>query len=224
MGDVRSVSRAVRLLLWGILLRVASGTRADDLDFNGTIISLDAEGRTFEALGGCDGRIVAGGTKAAVAEKLRPGFAAVDLRGRTVLPGFYAAHDPFPDSGLNELSKVDLNGLPIGAIRTMEELIAALKRKAEAIPAGGWVVGWGYDDTLLAEAHHPTRSDLDRVSTRHPIWIVHISGHLGVANSRALEIAGVTKATEPPRGGRIRLDPQTGEPKGAFEEAGACAW
>ena len=152
------------------------------------------------------------------------GFAAVDLRGRTVLPGFCAAHDPFPDSGLNELSKVDLNGPPIGAIRTMDELIAALKRKAEAIPAGGWVVGWGYDDTLLAEAPHPTRNDLDRVSTRHPIWIVHISGHLGVANSRALEIAGVTKATEPPRGGRIRLDPQTGEPKGAFEEAGACAW
>ena len=81
------------------------------------------------------------------------------------------------------MSKVDLNGPPIGAIRTMDELIAALKRKAEAIPAGGWVVGWGYDDTLLAEAPHPTRSDLDRVSTR-----------------------------------------QTGEPKGAFEEAGTCAW
>ena len=79
MGDVRSVSRAVRLLLWGILLLVASGTRADDLDFNGTIIRLDAEGRTFEALGGCDGRIVAGGTKAAVAEKLRPGV----CRGRS---------------------------------------------------------------------------------------------------------------------------------------------
>lgn len=82
-------------------------------------------------------------------------------------------------------------------------------------------MGWGYDDTLLAEARHPTRADLDRVSTRHPVWIVHVSGHLGVANSRALEIAGVTKSTAQPRGGRIRLDPQTSEPNGVFEEAGA---
>ena len=136
-----------------------------------------------------------------------------------MLPGFYAAHDPFPDSGLNELSKVDLNGPPIGAIRTMDELIAALKRKAEAIPAGGWVVSWGYDDTLLAEAPHPTRTDLGRVSNAAPGLD---RAYLGA--SRRGQFAGVTKATEPPRGGRIRLDPQTGEPKGAFEEAGTCAW
>ena len=223
MAEVHVISPAVGFLLrsWFVLLLTVAGTRADDLFFNGSIMSMDAEGRVWEALGVRAGRIVAVGTKAAVAEKLRPGFAEVDLRGRTVLPGFYAAHDHFPDSGLNELSKVDLNSPPIGEIRTMDDLIAALKRKAEATPAGAWVVGWGYDDTLLAEARHPTHADLDRVSTRHPIWIVHISGHLGVANSRALEIASVTKATEQPRGGRIRLDPQTGEPNGVFEEAGA---
>ena len=187
MAEVHVISPAVGFLLrsWFVLLLTVAGTRADDLFFNGSIMSMDAEGRVWEALGVRAGRIVAVGTKAAVAEKLRPGFAEVDLRGRTVLPGFYAAHDHFPDSGLNELSKVDLNSPPIGEIRTMDDLIAALKRKAEATPAGAWVVGWGYDDTLLAEARHPTHADLDRVSTRHPIWIVHISGHLGVANSRA---------------------------------------
>lgn len=182
---------------------------------------MDAQGRTFDALGVRDGRIVAVGTKEAVSASLRPGFAQTDLRGRTVLPGFYAAHDHFPDAGLDELYQVDLNSPPIGTIRNMDELVAALRRKADATPPGEWVVGWGYDDTLLAEVRHPTRADLDRVSTRHPVWIVHVSGHLAVANSRALEIAGVTKDTQQPRGGRIRLDAQTGEPNGVFEEAGS---
>ncbi|MCE9611170.1 MAG: amidohydrolase [Chthoniobacter sp.] len=208
-------------LFFGGLLLASSAVGGDTLFFNGTVLSMDAAGGTFDALGVRDGRIVAVGKKDNVAAGLRPGFAQTDLRGRTVLPGFYAAHDHFPDAGLAELYQVDLNSPPIGGIRNMEQLVAALKRKADATPPGEWVVGWGYDDTLLAEARHPTHADLDLVSPRHPVWIVHVSGHLAVANSRALEIAGVTKATGQPRGGRIRLDPQTGEPNGVFEEAGA---
>lgn len=67
---------------------------------------------------------------------------------------------------------------------------------------------------LPAEARHPTRTDLDRVSTQHPVWVVHVSGHLAAANSKALDIAGVTKATAQPRGGRIRIDSLTGAPDG----------
>ena len=204
-----------------LILLAGTAFCADGLYFNGTIVSMDARGRTFEALGVREGRIVAVGTKAAVSQSLRPGFEQIDLGGRTLLPGFYAAHDHFPSAGSVELYQVDLNSPPIGAIRNMDQLIAALKRKADATPAGEWVVGRGYDDTLLAESRHPTRNDLDRVSTRHPIWIVHVSGHLGVANSRALEIAGVTKATQQPPGGRIRVDARTGEPSGVLEEAGS---
>src|SRR5690606_26628873 len=78
----------------------------------------------------------------------------------------------------------------------------------------------GYDDTLLREGRHPTRADLDRASTTHPIWITHVSGHLGVANSAALAVAGVTNETPQPSGGHIRIDPETGEPNGVFEESG----
>lgn len=209
------------LRICGLLLLPDAASGADTLYTNGTIVSMDARGGVFEAMGVRDGRIVAVGTQAVVSPRLGPGFVQVDLHGRTLLPGFYAAHDHFPEAGENELYQVDLNSPPIGTIRTMDELIAALKRKADATPAGEWVVGWGYDDTLLAEARHPTRDDLDRVTTRHPIWIVHISGHLAVANSMALGIAGVTKATAQPRGGRIRLDVLTGEPNGVFEEAGS---
>jgi predicted amidohydrolase YtcJ len=203
------------------LLLAGRAAAGDTLYANATIVSMDARGSVCEAVGVRDGRIVAVGTQAAVTESLRPGFAQIDLGGRTMLPGFYAAHDHFPEAGENELYQVDLNSPPIGTIRNMDGLVAALKRKAAATPAGEWVLGWGYDDTLLAEARHPTRVDLDRVSTQHPIWVVHISGHLAVANSKALEIAGVTKATEQPRGGRIRLDDLTGDPNGVFEEAGS---
>ncbi|MEI7953608.1 MAG: amidohydrolase [Verrucomicrobiota bacterium] len=190
----------------------------DCLYANGSIVSMDASGAIFEAVGVRDGRIVAVGTQAAVAERLDPGFSQIDLQGHSLLPGFYAAHDHFPEAGENDLYQVDLNSPPLGTVHNIDELVAALKRKAEATAPGQWVLGWGYDDTLLAEGRHPTRADLDRVSTRHPVWVAHISGHLGAANSMALEIAGVTKATAQPRSGRIRLDEQTGEPNGVFEE------
>ena len=208
------------LRICGLLL-AGTAIGADELYSNGTVVSMNAQGSNFEAVGVRAGRIVAVGTKESVAWSLQPGFKQYDLGGRTLLPGFYAAHDHFPEAGENALYQVDLNSPPIGAIRDMDQLIAALKRKAGVTPEGAWVVGWGYDDTLLAESRHPTRDDLDGVSTRHPIWISHVSGHLGVANSKALEIAGVTKATGQPRGGRIRLDAKTGEPNGVFEEAGS---
>ena len=137
-----------------------------------------------------------------------------------MLPGFYAPHDHFPGSGRVAVSSVDLNSPPIGDVATMAELVAALSARAAETPAGQWVQGRGYDDTLLAEQRHPTREDLDAVSTEHPIYISHTSGHLGVANSVALELAGVTRATPDPPGGVIQKDPDTGEPNGVFEESG----
>jgi hypothetical protein len=115
------------------------------------------------------------------------------------------------------LFDVDLNSPPIGSIRNIRELQGALQKKAEATSPGKWIIGRGYDDTLLGEQRHPTRHDLDEVSTEHPVWIVHTSGHLGVANSKALELAKVTRDTPQPEGGVIRKD-AAGEPTGIFEE------
>ena len=84
-------------------------------------------------------------------------------------------------------------------------------------PPGQWVVGVGYDDTLVAEKRHPTRQDLDKVSTEHPIYLMHVSYHFGAANSKALEIARITKATPDPAGGKFRRD-SAGEPTGVLEE------
>ena len=77
---------------------------------------------------------------------------------------------------------------------------------AAETPKGEWIQGSGYDDTLVAEMRHPNRWDLDRASTDHPVYIGHISGHLGVGNSLAIEMAGVTRDTPQPFGGKIRMD------------------
>src|SRR5262249_58697357 len=86
------------------------------------------------------------------------------------------------------------------------------------IPRGVAVFGSGYDDLMLAERRHPTREELDRVSTEHPVVIIHASGHIGSANTRALVGCGFITGAPNPKGGRIRCDPRTGEPTGVVEE------
>src|SRR5262249_42696907 len=86
------------------------------------------------------------------------------------------------------------------------------------IPRGVAVFGSGYDDLMLAERRHPTREELDRVSTEHPVVIIHASGHIGSANTRALVGCGFITGAPNPKGGRIRCDPRTREPTGGGEE------
>ncbi|HZN35774.1 MAG TPA: amidohydrolase, partial [Pirellulaceae bacterium] len=190
---------------------------ADLVLLNGTIVTMVREGDVAEAVAVRGGKIAAVGPAKEIRPHIGPKTKVVDLTGKTLLPGFFAAHDHFPSVGRVALYDVDLNSPPIGTIRTMEELVAALREKAARTPAGQWVVGRGYDDTLLAEQRHPTRQDLDRASADHPIWIVHTSGHLGVANSRALALAKIDKDTPQPAGGAIRKD-AAGEPTGVIEE------
>jgi predicted amidohydrolase YtcJ len=134
-----------------------------------------------------------------------------------VVPGFIDAHGHFPGAGLYAVN-ADLNSPPIGDVRTFDDLLERVRAKAEEIPAGEWVMGWGYDDTLLAEMRHPTRADLDRATTDHPVVCFHVSGHLVAVNTRALELLGIDRDTPDPEGGVIRRDPETGEPDGVLEE------
>ena len=196
-----------------------AGLSADTVYVNGIVVTMNGD-QTAEAVAVRGEEIVAVGTSDKVQALAGADTRVVDLDGKTMLPGFYAAHDHFPGSGRVAVSSVDLNSPPIGTIETMDELVAALSERAAGTPAGEWIQGRGYDDTLLAELRHPTRSDLDRVSTEHPIYISHTSGHLGVANSLALELAGITRSTPDPPGGVIQRNPETGEPNGVFEESG----
>ncbi len=191
----------------------------DTVYVGGAIVTMDPSGRTVEAVAVRGGLVEAVGRQVEIRKLAGPSTKVVDLNGRTMLPGFFAAHDHFPGAGHVALHQIDLNSPPMGPMIRIADIVAALKKRAATTPPGQWVVGRGYDDTLLAERRHPTRQDLDGASTEHPIAIIHTSGHLNVANSRALALAKVDRQTPDPPGGVIRKDAKTGEPTGVIEES-----
>ncbi len=193
----------------------------DVVYFNGSVVTMDDANPTVEAVATLGDKIVATGSDREVRGLAGPKTKLVDLAGRTMLPGLIEPHNHFSMYSLSGILNVPLASPPMGRIADMADLVEALRERAMATPEGGWVQGIGYDDTLLAEKRHPTRYDLDRVSTGHPVWITHVSGHLAVANSLALAMAGITRDTPQPEGGVIRKDAATGEPDGVLEESPA---
>lgn len=161
-------------------------------------------------------RIVAVGSNEKIQALIDDNTLIHDLKGRTLMPGFVDAHGHFPGSGLGAIA-ADVSSPPVGNTNTVEQLQARLREQAAKTPEGEWVLGFGYDDTLLAGKKHPTRQQLDAVSSLHPVYIMHVSGHMGVANSVALETIGYNKSTENPEGGIIVKDAD-GELTGLLEE------
>jgi predicted amidohydrolase YtcJ len=182
----------------------------------GPILTLDSTDRVVEALGVRGERIEALGTLQEVRAWGGADAREVDLQGAALLPGFIDAHGHFPGEGVYA-EVVDVNSPPIGTVERMEQLVERLRKKAASTDPGEWVGGMGYDDTQLAEGRHPTREDLDRVSTEHPVAVLHISGHLAAVNSLALEQFGFGPETPDPPGGRIQRDAD-GNPNGVLEE------
>ncbi|WP_186365553.1 amidohydrolase [Salinicoccus cyprini] len=121
----------------------------------------------------------------------------LDAEGRFLIPGFIDTHSHLLLYGLYK-SLVDLTPQTVGSI---DEIKAALQARVDTTPDGEWVVGHGYSEIELAEDRHITIDELDAISTDHPIYIRHSSAHMGVANSRALEIAGINEETKDPDGG-----------------------
>lgn len=195
----------------------------DTIYLNGEVVTMDDAAPSAEAVAVRGDEIVAVGSTTEVGLMAGPGTRIVDLEGRTMTPGFYAPHDHFPWAGAIAVTTVNLNSPPMGPVENIDGLVDALREKAGETPEGEWIQGWGYDDTLLEDRRHPNRHDLDRVSTEHPIYISHTSGHLGVANTMALDLAAITAETRAPPGGVIRHEPDTGDPDGVLEETAAWA-
>ncbi|MFW2386776.1 MAG: amidohydrolase [Polyangiales bacterium] len=187
---------------------------------NGQIITVDAENRIATAMVIEGDRIIAIGTDDEVQRWLKDADVLLDLDGRAVTPGFIEAHGHFPGEGLGAVA-ADLNSPPIGTVKTIPEALDALRKTNEEQPGDGWLLGFGYDDTVLEEQRHFTREELDTVSTSRPVLAMHISAHMVVVNSLALERFGITADSPDPPGGEIRKDPATGEPTGLLLETAA---
>lgn len=140
-----------------------------------------------------------------------PRAEVIDLGGRVALPGFVESHS-HPIFYGRYLEEVDCR-----YSRSLGDIVDALRIRARETPPGQWVVGNGYDHTLLKESRHPTRRELDRASGEHPILLRNITGHNLVANGAALRLAGVTAKTPDPQGGHVGRDAD-GEPDGIFWE------
>lgn len=200
-------------------MMMEEGLHPDVVYINGDVVTLDKSGTTAEAVAVWQDKIVSVGKTEQVQKTAGFRTKIVDLGGETMVPGLIEPHNHFILYGPMALIRVDLSSPPVGKTRTIKELQDALKERAASTEKGGWVSGFGYDDTLLEEGRHPTRYDLDKVSTNHPVFISHVSAHFLSANSKALQIAGIDKDTPQPAGGLIRKDSKTGEPDGVLEEA-----
>jgi hypothetical protein len=146
----------------------------------------------------------------------------IDFGNQAILPGFIDAHGHA--SYLAFATQVaNIASPPVGKIKTIEDLQAELRKfiKDSNLQPGEWLMGLGYDDSLLAEQRHPTKEDLDQVSTEHPIYLIHVSAHLGAANSMGLALANINSDTPDPSGGKIRRYENSSEPNGVFEETAA---
>ncbi len=193
----------------------------DTVYINGTVLTINATDDVVEAVAVKGDRITKVGTSSEIRALAGSNTQVVDLEGKTVMPGFIDAHSHFLYGGDLALYTVALMGPPIGTVGSMADIIDKMSAEATTVPAGEWLVGTGYDDSLLAENRHPTRDDLDQISTEHPIFLWHSSQHIVVINSLALSICNITKDTPQPAGGVIRKDPDTGEPNGVLEESPA---
>jgi len=192
--------------------------QADLILYNGNIHTMDSARPRGQAIAIAGYRVVAVGSNDEVRARRAPTGKMVDLRGRTVVPGFTDSHLHFLSYGIG-LKEIELAGVP-----TLEEALALIAARAAETPAGQWLTGRGWDHTLWAEAGpqagyaFPTRQDLDRIAPEHPVFLRRKCGHAGWANSRALELASITSETPAPFGGAIDRDPVTGQPTGILKD------
>ncbi|ULQ51163.1 amidohydrolase [Flavihumibacter fluvii] len=227
--------RKILLSLLGILLLISSckensKTSQDNptsasqitLYFGGDILTMEGEEAHYaEAVVQQDGKIAFIGSLDD-AEKQFPNAGKKDLQGKTLLPGFIDGHGHLYLTGFYNMM-ANLLPPPDGGCNSIQGVVDEMNAWKDSekgqffLNKFGWLVGFGYDDSQLAEKEHPTADDLDKVSTEVPVIIIHQSGHLGAVNHKALEIFSITKASKDPVGGHIRKD-ANGHPTGVLEE------
>ncbi len=223
---MKSQTLSAALLAFGILFFSVAQAQdvADRIWSGGTVLTMNDDAMRAEAVAEKDGRILGVGTEEEVMKLRGPDTQVIDLAGRTMRPGFVDPHGHVQMGGMQALS-ANMLPPPDGEVSNIAKLQQVLGDWAEQNPdtvdSVNVIVGFGYDNAMLEEQRHPTRDDLDEVSTDVPVVIIHQSGHLASVNSKALELAGYDASTEDPTGGIIRRREGSQEPNGVLEE---LAW
>ncbi len=179
---------------------------------NGNIITINSKQPKAQAIAIKQGKVVAVGANKQILSYVGKDTKKLDLKGKTVVPGFIDSHVHGASFGRG-LTEIDLRG-----IKSIKEIQRKVKRQAKKTANDRWIIGHGWDQDRLTEDRYPSRLDLDQVAPNHPVFLLRVCGHLGVANSKALKLAGIAKQTRTPKGGHIDRDPKTGEPNGVLGE------
>ncbi|MFK7852903.1 MAG: amidohydrolase [Granulosicoccus sp.] len=156
---------------------------------NGHILTMDADNSVAEALLIEGQYIVAIGDLDYVQSRAPEDIRVIDLQGSPLMPGFVDAHSHFPSSGLAQAG-LDLAPAVSGSLDSLSDLLLRVSAAASSQPENQWIVGFNYDDASLLEERHPTRQELDEAAPNHAVYLWHRSGHMGVANTRALKALG----------------------------------
>lgn len=180
---------------------------------NGHILTVDAKDSIAEAIAIHDDKILAVGTNADVRQLAGSATKIIDLRGHTVTPGLIDSHGHFADGGTGELYRINLSDAG-----NIGEVLLRVQQKVKSVKPGEWIVGEGWDEGKLAELRYIYASDLDTVAPMNPVWLMHTTGHYGVANSYALKLAHLDAAAKSPTAGTIDVDTK-GAPTGVLKEA-----
>jgi hypothetical protein len=194
--------------------------QADLLIQNARIRTLDKSGTLAQSLAAYNGWIIGVGSESSLSDLVGPQTRILDLGGRTVLPGFIDGHAHLSLFSQN-LLQLDLSTSKIGSVA---ELLQLIKSESKRLPRGEWIRGRGYDDTKLPDNQILTREHLDAVAPHNPVILIHVSGHLGIANSEALRRAGLDEKTPDPKGGKLARDPKTNKLTGRLAGMAVFNW
>lgn len=178
---------------------------------NGQIWTVDSLQPTAEAIAVSRGRIIAVGSEADIESLITPQTKRIDLKGRRVLPGFIDNHTHFMSGGF-QLQNLDLRD-------SEDEMQFAIRirRRAEQYP-GRWITGGDWDHDRWPGGNPPTRALIGQGTVNTPVFVSRYDGHMALANTYALRLAGITKDTQDPPGGAIVRDPRSGEPTGLLKD------
>jgi predicted amidohydrolase YtcJ len=182
---------------------------------NGKILTVDAKDSVAQAVAVTNGKIVAVGSNEEARKAAAPGARVIDLRGRAATPGLIDTHCHF--QSVQELYGVQLSD---PAITRIDDIVQRVQAKVAKAKPGEWIQGSGWDEGKLAERRYVLAADLDKVAPNNPVWLMHTTGHYGVANTYALKLAKVTRETKDPPAGTIDRD-ANGNPTGVFKESAA---
>jgi len=194
--------------------RFPPGASADLILRGGKVITVDPRKPAVQAVAIKNGRFLMAGSDSEVKALSGRSTEVVDLKGRTVTPGFIDSHQHLFEYGTN-LLQLDCGPKKCGSLADLKK---AVRKETLRKPPGKWIRGVGYDDTKMVNLRPLNRWDLDEVAPDHPVFIQQVSGHWAVVNSCALQTGGVPEDAPDPKGGSYGRDPQTGRLNGALYE------